>query len=163
MVKALCVGSFDPITMGHIGVLKYAMGLFDSVGIAIAVNSSKKGLFSVPERADLAKEALESMNIACEVRVFGGGLTATNARGLGYSVLLRGLRAGGEFEEEFKQAILNNDLGIRTLFVPADNEFHFVSSSAVRTLAGLGAPVDKYVPKSVAYALRRRMAMTVPA
>ena len=147
---AVYPGSFDPITNGHIDIIARGLEIFDGVIVAIADNAQKKSLFSIEERVEITKIALQEMPDVV-VESFGGLLVdyveKTNA-----SVILRGLRATSDFEYEFQMAHMNKSLNrkLDTLFMMTGRDYFFISSRTVKEVASLGGDVNGLVPKIVA-------------
>lgn len=153
MRTAIYPGTFDPVTNGHLDILRRAEGLFDEVIIAIAADSNKSPLFSLGERKELLQEAIKDMpNIS--VRVFEG-LTVEFARRCGAVAILRGLRAISDFEYEFQLAMMNKKIApdVETVFLMAKSDFSFISSSAIKWAASLHAGITDFVPPHVEKAL----------
>jgi pantetheine-phosphate adenylyltransferase len=153
---ALYPGSFDPPTIGHADLVRRALQLADQVVVAVAVNATKQPLFSDGERLDLLRAALGG-----EPRVtFASfeGLVADYAKKIGASVLVRGLRAVGDFEYEFQMALMNRQLlpGLETVFLVPGQGLSYISSSLVREVARFGGDVGALVHPVVAEALKRR-------
>jgi pantetheine-phosphate adenylyltransferase len=158
MTTALCPGSFDPPTNGHIDVLARAARHFDRLVVAVVANPAKRPLFSAEERVELLRGALaEVPNV--EIEAFTG-LLVDLARARGIAVVLKGLRAVSDFEYELQMAGMNAALadGLDTMFLTAKPAWSFLSSSLVKEVARGGGPVDDFVPPGVAAALRRRLA-----
>ena len=156
MKIAVYPGSFDPITLGHIDVLRDGAQMFDKVIITVSNNISKTSLLSVEERLQLIKESIKEFNNV-EVDCFNG-LTVEYAKSKNATILLRGLRAVSDFEYEMQMALFNKDLcnELETVFFIADAEHSFISSSQVRNIASLGGSVEKYVTAPVAAALAEK-------
>ena len=146
---AVYPGSFDPITNGHIDIIERGLEIFDGVIVAIADNTQKKTLFTIDERVEMAKKALQDMPDIV-VENFSGLLVdyveKTNA-----SVILRGLRATSDFEYEFQMAHMNKSLNkkLDTLFMMTGRDYFFISSRTVKEVASLGGDVNGLVPKIV--------------
>lgn len=158
MATALCPGSFDPPTNGHIDVIERAARHFDSVVAAVIVNPSKEPLFGAEERVELLRDALGHLaNV--EVASFEG-LLVDFARERGVTVVVKGLRAVSDYDYELQMAQMNAALspGLDTFFVPAAASWAFLSSSLVREVARYGRSVDGLVPAGVASALKARFA-----
>ena len=154
---AVYPGTFDPITNGHLDVLRRALGIFHSVIVTIAPNIRKNPLFSTDERMQFIRDALPEHVGRLEFAVFEGLLVefchSRNAR-----VIVRGLRALADFEYEFQFAHMNRRLapGVDTVFFMTDERNHYVSSSLVKEVASLGGDVTGLVPAAVVAALRAK-------
>ncbi len=149
MKKAIYPGSFDPITNGHMDILKRALGVFDHVTMLLAVNPSKKSEFSVEERLNLMKEATKELkNVDVD---FTPGFTVEYAKNHGSSHIIRGLRAITDFEYEFQLAAANAflDSSIDMVFFMANNKTSFISSSTINELFHNGADISSLVPSCV--------------
>ena len=156
-VAAMYPGTFDPITLGHEDLVRRSVRLFDRVVIAIAADTgSKKPMFSVDERVDLAKAVLADIDSVEVLRY--GGLTVDFARDNGLSVIIRGLRAVSDFEYEFQLATMNRHLTeeVETVFLTPTETYTFVSSSLVKEIATLGGDVSEFVSPKVKLALMER-------
>ncbi|MCL5104708.1 MAG: pantetheine-phosphate adenylyltransferase [Armatimonadetes bacterium] len=148
-MKAIYPGSFDPVTTGHLDIIERAASIFDEVVVAVSVNREKKPLFSVPERMHFLREACGHLD---NVQVdYFHGLTVEYVESLGAKVIIRGLRAMSDFEKEFQMALMNKTLNdsVETLFMITKAEHLFLSSSLVKEVVELGAPLEGLVPKSV--------------
>jgi len=158
-MKGLAVypGSFDPITNGHLDLIRRGTGLFDRLIVAVLRNPEKAGLFSVEERLELLRESLLDMS-SVEVAAFDG-LLVDFAHDRGAKHILRGIRALSDFEYEFQMALMNRRLApdLETVFLMPREEFTFLSSRLVREVARLGGPVDAFVPTPVARRLRDKL------
>ena len=157
MGVALCPGSYDPPTNGHIDVIERAAQHFDSVVVAIIENPGKDPLFSLEERTAMLKEALGHVD-NLEIASFDG-LLVDLARTRGISVIVKGLRAVSDFEYELQMAQMNNALlpELDTMFVTAKPSWAFLSSSLVKEVARYGGAIDGLVPPGVARALKERL------
>jgi pantetheine-phosphate adenylyltransferase len=146
--RAVCPGSFDPVTNGHVDVITRAAALYDELVVAVLINPSKAGLFSVDERMDLLREALaDQSNVT--VSSFKG-LLVDYCRTHEIPVIVKGLRAVSDFEYELQMAQMNRELaGIETLFVPTAPQVGHLSSSLVKQVAQFGGDVSRLVPKVV--------------
>jgi pantetheine-phosphate adenylyltransferase len=151
---AVYPGTFDPITNGHIDILRRALALFDKVIVMIAVNQRKSPLFSAQERIDFIKDAMPEADGRLEFAQFDG-LLVDFCRDHGATVIVRGLRALADFEYEFQFAHMNRRLapGVDTVFFMTDERNHYVSSSLVKEVASLGGDVTGLVPHAVVDAL----------
>lgn len=156
MPTALCPGSFDPPTNGHIDVIERAARHFDSVLVAVIANPSKSPLFSVEERMGMLADALAHVGNV-EVASFDG-LLVDFARERGVEIVVKGLRAVSDFEYELQMAQMNAALtpGLDTMFVTATPAWAFLSSSLVKEVARYGGDVESLVPPGVAKALAER-------
>jgi pantetheine-phosphate adenylyltransferase len=156
VTAALCPGSFDPPTNGHVDVIERAARYFERVCVAVIANPSKSPLFSVDERTDLLENVLSHLrNI--EVASFDG-LLVDFARDRGLPVIVKGLRAVSDFEYELQMAQMNSTLlpGLDTVFISGKPEWAFLSSSLVKEVARFGGAVEGLVPPLVAKALSER-------
>ena len=151
---AVYPGTFDPITNGHLDILRRALALFQKVIVTIAPNIRKNPLFSTDERIGFIRDALPGYEDRLEFAVFEG-LLVDFVRGRGAAVIVRGLRALADFEYEFQFAHMNRRLapGIDTVFFMTDERNHYVSSSLVKEVASLGGDVTGLVPAAVVTAL----------
>ncbi len=153
---AIYPGTFDPITYGHLDVLKRASKLFDEVIVGVAESTSKKTLFSIKERISIVKECA-SKNKNVRVEKFSG-LLVNFAKKKNASVIVRGLRAISDFEYEFQMALTNRKLseGISTVFLMPNEKFIYLTSTLVREIALFNGKVKDFVPPNVEKALRRK-------
>lgn len=156
MTTALCPGSYDPPTNGHIDVIERAAGLFEALCVAVAANPAKSPLFSLEERTVMLADALSHLH-NIEVASFDG-LLVDFARARGITVIVKGVRAVSDFEYELQMAHMNAALaqGVETLFLPARPEWAFLSSSLVKEVARYGGAVEGVVPPQAAKALGER-------
>lgn len=158
MAIAVHPGSFDPPTNGHIDLVLRGRGIFEKIVVVVGVNSRKQPLFSARERVELFRASLEDRGVTdVEVRSWEG-LTVDICRSLDATILLRGLRQGGDFEAEQSIALMNRRLapGIETVYLDSREEFMGLTSTTVREIARLGGDVSPFVPSPVAIALRER-------
>lgn len=157
MTVAVCPGSFDPVTLGHLDVVGRAARLFDEVVVAVGVNASKRRLFSDDERIEMVGEAVAGLP---NVRVLGfTGLLTDFCAAQGASAVVKGLRGSGDYEYELPMAHMNRHLsGVETVFVPSRPELVHVSSSLVKEVAGLGGDVAPFLTDDVARRLADRLA-----
>ncbi|HMC95856.1 MAG TPA: pantetheine-phosphate adenylyltransferase [Polyangia bacterium] len=156
MTLAVYPGTFDPITNGHVDILRRSLKIFDRVVVALAENVRKTPLFSLEERRAMISEAL-GRDPRLEVDAFQG-LLAEYCRRRGATVMIRGLRALADFEYEFQLAHMNRHLApdVETLFLMTGEESFYVSSSLVKEVALMGGDVSRMVPSSVAAALTKK-------
>jgi len=156
MRTVLYPGTFDPITNGHLDILKRACELFDSVIVAIAVNPAKTPLFTLEERLYLIKESVAKFDNV-SVDSFNG-LLVDYAKKRGAIGIIRGLRAISDFEYEFQMALMNRKLdeNIATIFLMPHEKYTYLNSSIVRDLAALCSDVGDFVPQVVEEALKKK-------
>ena len=156
-VSAMYPGTFDPITLGHEDLVRRACRLFDKVVVAIAANPSKEPMFSLDERVDMARSALDDFE---NVEVTGyEGLTVDFARQHDLQVIVRGLRAISDFEYEFQLANMNRHLTdeVETAFLTPTEKYTYISSSLVREICTLGGDISEFVSPQVKAALMERV------
>ncbi|MBQ1508738.1 MAG: pantetheine-phosphate adenylyltransferase [Erysipelotrichaceae bacterium] len=156
MVKAIYPGSFDPVTLGHMDIVRRASKVVDELIIGVLVNSAKSPLFSLDERVDFLKEATKDYpNVRVEKFE---GLTVEFAKKHGAKVIVRGLRAVTDFESEMQLAQSNHfiDPEIDTMFFTTSLEYHFLSSTVVKEMSKFGKDVSELVPHCVAEALKEK-------
>ena len=154
MTKALCPGSFDPPTNGHVDVIERAIASFDEVVIGIVDNPAKAALFTAADRAGLLEDLFGDR---ARVVTFSG-LLVDFAREIGVDVVVKGLRTVGDYEYELQMAQMNRNLtGMETIFMAAKEDWSFVSSSLVKEVARLGGSVSGLVPDVVEKALKERL------
>lgn len=156
MKIAIYPGSFDPITKGHLDILKNASGIFDKVIIAVARNGEKKGFLSTEERVELIKKSIEGLDNV-EVDAFEG-LTIEYAKKRGAKILIRGLRAVSDFEYEMQLSQTNSALcdEIKTVFLTTKPKYNFISSSTIREILQNNGDISKFVPQAVNEYLTQR-------
>ncbi len=155
MILAVCPGSFDPVTTGHLDVIRRASKIFDHVVVAVGANRRKQARLSAVERARLIEKVTADVeNVSVEVM---DGLLVEFAREQGARAIVKGLRAVSDFESEFEQAQLNRTMypELETVFIMASAEHSFLSSSAVREIASLGGEVRGLVPEGVLETVRQ--------
>jgi len=161
MRRAVCPGSFDPVTNGHLDIIDRASRLYDEVIVAVLVNQSKNGMFTYEERVDMLTEVTKDYP---NVRVDGfRGLLVDFCRAQGAAVVVKGLRAVSDFDYELQMAQMNIGLaGLETLFMPTNPLYSFLSSSLVKDVAKWGGDVSPHVPDVVLARLADRMAPGTP-
>lgn len=157
MKIALCPGSFDPITLGHVDIIERAAYLYDKVIVGVVENTNKEHLFSVKERVEIAAESLAGL-AKVDVVSFDG-LLVDFARQHNVKVNIKGLRAISDFEHEFQMAHLNKKLSpeLETIFMMASPEYMFLSSSAVKEIALFGGSLAGLVPDNVSVSLKNKL------
>ena len=156
MRKIIYPGTFDPVTYGHIDLVKRAIELFDSVVVTVAINPGKAPLFTTEERVSMLKESLKEFDNV-SVDSFDG-LVVDHAKIVGATGILRGLRAVSDFEFEFQMALMNRKLAneIATVFLMPHERFTYLNSTIIRNLASLQSDVSDFVPPIVQDALKKK-------
>jgi len=157
---AIYPGSFDPVTNGHLDLVRRAARLFDHVIVAVAANSQKDPLFSVEERKELLRLALGPMIRQKKVSVDSfRGLLVHYARARGARTLVRGLRAVSDFEYEFQMALMNRRQAedVETLFLMPDEKYTYLSSTLLKEIVRLGGDVRRFVPPALAAKIRKKL------
>lgn len=147
---AVCPGSFDPVTIGHINIITRAAKLFDKVIVVVMVNSRKNtAMFTPDERMDFIRRSVSHLhNIEVD---YYDGLLADYAVRKGAVAIVKGLRVLSDYEDEFKQALTNKKLAenVETVFLVTDTEYMFLSSSVVKEVGSLGGEIDDFVPPEI--------------
>jgi len=159
MAIAVYPGSFDPITHGHIDIVRRARKLFDTLYVAVVANPHKQSTFSLEERVEITEAALAEEGInGIEVISFDG-LLVDCARERGVDAIVRGLRANADFEYEFQMALTNRDLApeFESVFFMTAKRYSFLTSSNVKEICMYSGDVSTFVPKSVEAALRKKL------
>jgi pantetheine-phosphate adenylyltransferase len=157
---AIYPGTFDPLTNGHLSLIRRSREIFDRIVVAVAAQTPKKTLFTLEERVQLAREALGDGDSGIVVEPFDGLLVDYVVK-RGAHILLRGLRAVSDFEYEFQLALMNRKLRreIQTVFLMTDYQWLYISSTIVKEAAGLGGDVRGLVPACVERGLREKFAL----
>ena len=146
---AICPGSFDPVTKGHLNIIERSARLFDVVVALVLVNPNKDPVFTVEERSEFLRRACADIPNVKVDSYFG--LLADYARSIGACTLIKGLRAVTDFEYEFQQALINKKLNgdLETMFVITDSNYMYLSSSMVRQVAQFGGDVKDFLPECI--------------
>ncbi len=153
---AVFPGSFDPITFGHLDVIRRGAKLFDTLIVGIGINSEKKSIFSNEERVAMTSKLTADLGNV-KVETFSC-MTVDFVRQVGAKAILRGIRTYADFEYEFQLAIANRRMGgVETLFVMASAENSFISSSLIREACAFGGDISAFVPKEIAKTLKERI------
>ncbi len=159
MKTAICPGSFDPVTLGHLDIISRASKIFDRIVVAVPVNPDKRYSFSVEERMDMLQKVCAAEGLANVVVDRVEGLLADYARERSAAVIIKGLRALTDFEYEFQQALTNKKLNpaLETMFLSTSAEHMFLSSSMVKQVAGFGGDISHFVPACILGAIKDRL------
>ena len=149
MTTALYPGSFDPITLGHLNIIRRASKIFDKVVVCVMVNSEKKPMFSIEERMELVRRVtgrLPNVEVATT-----NALLAEYAKQYEGAVIVKGLRAVSDFDYELQIALVNKKMNpdLETVFLPASEKYTFLSSTAAKEMAAYGADLSEFVPKEI--------------
>ncbi len=158
--RAVCPGSYDPVTGGHLDVVRRAAALYDEVVVAVLHNPAKQGTFAPDERVAMVERAVGALGVSGSVRVeaFGGRLLVDVCRDVGADVVVKGLRGGDDFAYELPMALMNRHLtGVETVFLPGAPDLEHVSSSLVKEVVRYGGDVTGLVPDEVRDALVTRL------
>jgi pantetheine-phosphate adenylyltransferase len=160
MRRAIFPGSFDPLTNGHLDVIKRSSPLFDEMIVAVLDNPDKNPMFSVEERCDMLRQVMSTVETGnCEMKVASfTGLTADFARASGAIAIVRGIRAVSDYEYELRMALMNRRLepSIETVFLMAGEEYSYVSSTLMKQVFSLGGRVEGLIPELVEARMRRK-------
>jgi pantetheine-phosphate adenylyltransferase len=158
VLDAIFPGTFDPVTLGHLDILRRALTIFDRIVVAVAVQREKRVLFPVEDRVAMIREAAAEL-AGVEVRSFEGMLVDF-ARSSGIRTVIRGLRVISDFEYEFQMALMNRrlDSDIETVFLMPSERFIYLNATVVKEIARVGGPIEEFVPPRVASRLRDRFA-----
>ncbi|MDO4516568.1 MAG: pantetheine-phosphate adenylyltransferase [Bacillota bacterium] len=157
MKTAIYPGSFDPVTLGHINIIKRAANAFDKVIVCVMVNSEKNGgLFAPEERLELLRKSIQVENV--EVDVYRG-LVAEYAREKGARVLVKGLRAVSDYEQEVQMAMINSKLNpdLDTVFFPSSEKYTYLSSSVAKEMARYNADLSEFLPREILEDVKKRL------
>ena len=157
MKTAIYPGSFDPITLGHINIIKRAANAFDKVIVCISVNSDKNGgLFTPEERLELMRKCVHVDNVEFDVN---SGLVAEYARQKGARVLVKGLRAVSDYEQEVQMAIINSKINpdLDTIFFPSSEKYTYLSSSVAKEMARYNADLSEFLPREILEDVKKKL------
>lgn len=160
MIRAIYPGSFDPVTFGHLDIIRRASGVVDELVVGVLINKSKRPLFSIEERLEMLRECTADL---ANVRVLSfDGLTVEFARSQSARIIVRGLRAVTDFEVEMQIAQNNRivDPNIETMFLTTGLQYAYLSSTIVKEMASYGADISRFVTPGVAGRLTRKFAQT---
>ena len=157
MKTAVYPGSFDPITSGHLNIIRRAANIFDKLIVCVMVNAGKNPMFTLEEREELIRRVtldLPNVEVDC-----ANELLADYARRRGSCVIVKGLRAGSDFENEFQMALVNRKINpeLDTMFLTADSQYMYLSSSMVKELGNYGAELSDCLPEEIIPDFRRKL------
>lgn len=149
MKTAVYPGSFDPVTSGHLNIIRRAANIFDKLIVCVMVNAGKNPMFSLEEREELIRRVtgdLPNVEVDCS-----NELLADYCKRRGSCVIVKGLRAGSDFENEFQMALVNRKLNpeLDTMFLTADSQYMYLSSSTVKELGKYGADLSDFLPEEI--------------
>lgn len=157
MKNAIYPGSFDPVTVGHLNIIRRAAQIFDKLTVCVMVNAGKNPMFTLEERVDLIRRVTRDLpNVEVD---FSGELLAEYARTKGKCVIVKGLRAGSDFESEFQMAMINHKLNpdLDTMFLTAEHQYTYLSSSMVKELGRYGADLADFLPTEIIPDFQKRI------
>lgn len=157
MKIAIYPGSFDPITSGHLNIIQRAAKIFDRVIVCVMVNSAKSPLFGREERVDMIRRVISDLD---NVEVDSSDeLLADYAKRRGSCVIIKGLRAGSDFENEFQMALINHKINpnLDTMFLTAEHQYMFLSSSTVKELGGYDVDLSDFLPEQIIPEFKQRI------
>ncbi len=157
MKNAIYPGSFDPVTVGHLNIIRRAAQIFDKLTVCVMVNAGKNPMFTLEERVELIRRVTCDLpNVEVD---FSGELLAEYARKKGKCVIVKGLRAGSDFENEFQMAMINHKLNpdLDTMFLTAEHQYTYLSSSVVKELGRYGVGLSDFLPPEIIPDFQRRI------
>ena len=149
MKIAIYPGSFDPVTSGHLNIIQRAAKIFDKLIVCVMVNAGKNPMFTLEERVDLIRRVTKSLpNVEVDS---SSELLADYAKRRGSCVIVKGLRAGSDFENEFQMALINHKINpeLATMFLTAESQYMYLSSSTVKELGSYGVDLSDFLPKEI--------------
>lgn len=158
MKIAIYPGSFDPITSGHLNIIQRAANIFDRLIVCVMVNSTKAPLFSQEERVQMIRQVVKDIpNVEVDA---SRDLLAEYAKKRGSCVIVKGLRAGSDFENEFSMSIINHKINpnLDTMFLTAEHQYMYLSSSTVKELAGYDVDLSEFLPEEIIPVFKQRIA-----
>ena len=157
MKIAIYPGSFDPVTSGHLNIIRRAANIFDKLIVCVMVNSGKKPMFTQEERVDMIRRVtadIPNVEVDCS-----DGLLAEYAKEKGSCVIVKGLRAGSDFENEFQMALINHKINpnLDTMFLTAEHQHMYLSSSVVKELGGFDVDLSDFLPEQIIPDFKKRI------
>ncbi len=158
MKIAIYPGSFDPITSGHLNIIRRAAKIFDKLIVCVMVNSGKRPMFDQEERVDMIRNVVQNIpNVEVDS---SEELLAEYARRKGSCVIVKGLRAGSDFENEFQMALINHKINpdLDTMFLTSEHQYMYLSSSTVKELGGYDVDLSDFLPEEIIPAFKQRIA-----
>ena len=158
MKIAIYPGSFDPITSGHLNIIQRAANIFDRLIVCVMVNSAKAPMFTQQERVDMIRSVVHDIpNVEVEA---SDELLAEYARRKGSCVIVKGLRAGSDFENEFQMALINHKINpdLDTMFLTSEHQYMYLSSSTVKELGGYNVDLSDFLPAPIIPVFQKRIA-----
>lgn len=157
MKIAIYPGSFDPITSGHLNIIRRAANIFDRLIVCVMVNSTKSPMFTQQERVDMIRSVVYDIpNVEVDA---SGELLAEYARRKGGCVIVKGLRAGSDFENEFQMALINHKINpeLDTMFLTSEHQYMYLSSSTVKELGGYDVDLSDFLPEQIIPVFKKRI------
>ena len=157
MKIAIYPGSFDPVTLGHLNIIKRAANCFDKLIVCVMVNSSKHGMFTPLERVELLRRATQRFpNVEVD---YSDELLAAYARRRGAKVVVKGLRAVSDYEQEVQMAVINRKLNhnLETMFLASSEKYTYLSSTIVKEMARYGADLKEFIPREIVEDVQERL------
>ena len=157
MKIAIYPGSFDPITSGHLNIIQRAANIFDRLIVCVMVNGAKSPMFTQQERVDMIRSVVQDLpNVEVDS---SSELLAEYARAKGSCVIVKGLRAGSDFENEFQMALINHKINpdLDTMFLTSEHQYMYLSSSTVKELGGYDVDLSDFLPKQIIPAFKKRI------
>ena len=157
MKNAIYPGSFDPVTVGHLNIIRRASEIFDHLTVCVMVNAGKNPMFTLEERVELIRRVTRDLpNVEVDA---SGELLAEYARKKGKCVIVKGLRAGSDFENEFQMAMINHKLNpdLETMFLTAEHQYTYLSSSMVKELGRYHVDLKDFLPEEIIPDFTRKM------
>ncbi len=158
MKIAIYPGSFDPVTSGHLNIIRRAANIFDRLIVCVMVNASKRPMFSKEERVNMIRQVVSDLpNVEVDS---SDELLAEYAKRKGSCVIVKGLRAGSDFENEFQMALINHKINpnLDTMFLTSEHQYMYLSSSTVKELGGYDVDLSDFLPKEIIPAFKQRIA-----